>query len=118
MAQARGQKYQDNGIQTTFSGVYWLNATEVPMFREVQGFKAQIAQLNLIVTSDFDEWRVVLHRPGIIVVGQRQFTEARAKEEALTMAKCYLREKLDEEPPEADLEWTPLKAGEWLSWHP
>ena len=45
------------------------------MFRTVTGFKAQYHYLTLLVASDFDEWRIILHGPGVCIQGGRQFTE-------------------------------------------
>jgi hypothetical protein len=89
------------------------------MFRQAAGFKAQYQSLTLLVAADFDEWRILLQGPGVVVHGMRQFNEAKAKEHARLMADSYLVEQRHESPdPVTDLEWKPLDAGEWLNWRP
>lgn len=89
------------------------------MFRKATGFKAQYHYLTLLVASDFDEWKVLLAAPGATIVGCRQFTEAKAKEHAVTVAESYLQqEKQEGLPVLSQVDWTPLEAGEWLNWRP
>ncbi len=87
------------------------------MFRQASGFKAQYGPLTLMVASDFDEWRIYLHRPGVVIQAGRQFTEAKAKQQAQDVADGYLTES-GETAGQADVEWTPLAEGEWLNWMP
>ncbi len=87
------------------------------MFRKASGFKAQYGPLTLMVASDFDEWRILLQRPGVLIQSGRQFSEPKAKEQALTVAASYLNEG-GEPAPECEVEWTPLEPGEWLNWNP
>lgn len=89
------------------------------MFRQAAGFKAQYHYFTLLVAADFDEWRILLQGPGVVVQGVRQFSEAKAKEHARLMADSYLQEQKQESPvPSQDIEWTPLAPGEWLNWRP
>ncbi|MEK7404461.1 MAG: hypothetical protein AAB225_05085 [Acidobacteriota bacterium] len=89
------------------------------MFRTLSGFKAQYHYLTLLVAADFDEWRVIAAAPGVTVHGQRQFTEAKAKEHALALAKSYIHEQKREELPVLEtLEWQPFQPGEFLNWRP
>ncbi len=88
------------------------------MFRTVSGFKAQYHSLTLLVTSDFDEWRVLLEGPGVWIQGGRQFSEAKAKEHAVVAATDYFREKQPDLPAAQELSWQPFTAGEFLSWRP
>ena len=89
------------------------------MFRSVTGFKAQYHYLTLYVAADFDEWKVVLQGQGSIIIGVRQFTEAKAKECACKVAVDYLQnEKHEDLPPLESVEWTPFRPGEWLQYRP
>ena len=88
------------------------------MFRPLRGFKAQYQSFSLVVSADFDEWRVLAIGPGITVQGQRQFSEARAKEHAKLAASTYIQEQLHETPPGGEPEWVPLVQGEWVDFRP
>jgi len=89
------------------------------MFRELKGFKAQYHCLTLLVASDFDEWKIVLHGPGVCIHGGRQFTEAKAKEHAHACARGYVHEEKRADLPVLEiLDWQPLGPGEWLNWRP
>lgn len=89
------------------------------MFRSANGFRAQYQSLNLVVAGDFDEWRILLHAPDVIINGGRQFTEVKAKEQAVRIAESYVREEKGEDPPAtSEIEWTPLGKGGWLNWRP
>ncbi len=87
------------------------------MFRQASGFKAQYGPLTLLVASDFDEWRIFLHRPGVVIQAGRQFSEPKAKEQARTVADSYLDEA-GEAAQASEPEWTPIQPGEWLNWRP
>jgi hypothetical protein len=52
------------------------------MFRASSGFKAQYHYMTLIVALDFDQWRIFLQGPGVIIDGGRQPDNTAAKEEA------------------------------------
>ena len=82
------------------------------MFRQATGYKAQCADLAVLIGADFDEWRIILQGPGILIHGGRQLSEAKAKE----CARRILEEVRRTPPP--DLEWAPLTPGEWMNWHP
>ncbi len=87
------------------------------MFRALSGFKAQCDDLSLMVVSEFDEWRVIVHGPGVLLQGSRQYGQAKAKDHALLMAKAYLEEvkgKGPQEIPEPD--WQPTAPEDWLVW--
>ncbi len=88
------------------------------MFRALSGFKAQCDDVVVFVAADFDEYRVLLHAPGTIVQGRRQFTEAKAKEHALALAASYMKEKCGDKPCPESLEWAPFASTDWLSWNP
>jgi hypothetical protein len=88
------------------------------MFRPLKGFKAEYQNLTVLVAADFDEYRILLQAPGVLVHGKRQFTEAQAKDHAFSLTASYLKEKQPETAPPAGLEWVPFAGGEWLAWHP
>jgi hypothetical protein len=85
------------------------------MLRSLSGSKARYHYLSLVVVSEFDEWRVVVHAPEVIVQGQRQYKEAKAKEHALALAKQFIHEVRQENLPElAEVEWAPTGPQDWL----
>jgi hypothetical protein len=87
------------------------------MFRPLSGFKAKYGELTLIAVSEFDEWRVVVLAPNVVVQGQRQYTAPKAKDHALMLAKAYFSEVKHAPPPEApDPEWQPTGTEDWLLW--
>ena len=87
------------------------------MFRPLSGFKATYENLTLIAVSEFDEWRVVVLSPTVVVQGQRQFTAPKAKDHALMLAKAYLAEVRHAAPAETpDPEWRPTGSEDWLLW--
>ena len=89
------------------------------MFRAAAGFKAQCRDLTVLVASDFDEWRILLRGPNVIVQGGRQFTEQKAKEAARLMTESFLKEHNGESgAAPGDFEWKPLDPGEWQNWRP
>ncbi len=89
------------------------------MFREARGFKAQYHYLSLVLASDFDEWRIMAQGPGVMICGVRQFTEAKAKEHARTLASSFIhQEKHEDLPVLQELDWQPLTPGEFLNWRP
>lgn len=88
------------------------------MFQHAEAYRAQFNDLTLLVAADFDEWRIIVRGPDIIVRGGRQFTGAKAKEHAIRVAEEYLRDvkgEAAEIPP--DLEWQRIDGG-WLNWRP
>ena len=90
---------------------------EVLMFRTQTGFKAQYHYLTLLVAEDFDEWRIVLHGPGVCIQGGRQFTGAKAKDHAQAVAMKYIHDQKHEDLLVLEqLEWQPLTPGEVLIW--
>jgi hypothetical protein len=87
------------------------------MFRPLAGFKAQYHDLTMVVVSEFDEWRVVVHSPTVVLQGQRQFNVAKAKDHALTLAKSYLAEIRQEAGGDGqEPDWQPTGPQEWLVW--
>ena len=87
------------------------------MFRPLSGFKAQYQGLTLIAVSEFDEWRVIIHSPGVVLQGQRQFNAAKAKDHASMLAKAYLADIKHEPPPDGgEPEWQPTAPQDWLVW--
>ena len=89
------------------------------MFRPLRGFKSKYHYFTLVVSADFDEWRVLAIAPGFTVQGQRQFSETKAKDHAKQVATAYIRdEKKEDLPALEEIEWTPLATGEWMDYRP
>ncbi len=88
------------------------------MLRPLRGFKAKYQNFMLVVSADFDEWRVLAMGPGFTVQGQRQFSEAKAKDHALQAASNYLQSKGEDVSAIAPPEWIALESGEWMDYRP
>jgi hypothetical protein len=87
------------------------------MFRPLSGFKARVGEFSLVVVSEFDEWRVVAHSPDVILQGQRQFKDTKAKEHACLLIKNYYEEIRKEAAPDLiQLDWQPTGPADWLVW--
>ena len=87
------------------------------MLRSLAGFKAQYEELTMLVVSEFDEWRVVAHSPAVVLQGQRQYGEAKAKEHALALVKRYIEETRQVNPEELPAPvWQPTGPQDWLVW--
>ena len=87
------------------------------MFRSISGFKAQYHHLTLLAVSEFDEWKVLIYGSGVTIHGARQFSEAKAKEHALAVARNYIHEEKHEDLPVLDaVEWSPATREDWLVW--
>ena len=88
------------------------------MFVSRTGVKAQYHYLTLLAISEFNEWRVLLRGAEVTIHGARQFSEAKAKDHALTLARNYLDEhKREDLPAPATIEWVPTSHDDWLVWH-
>ena len=78
------------------------------MFRTMSGFKGQYHYLTVRVIAEFNEWRVMLQGPNGVVLGTRQFSEAKAKEHALDVARHFIHEyKHEDLPVLPSIDWTP-----------
>ena len=87
------------------------------MFRTMSGYKAQFNDLTVLVISEFNEWRVLVHGPATLVHGSRQFTEEKAKEHAIAIAQEYSHDRRHEDLPAAtEWKWTPTAEDDWLVW--
>ncbi len=87
------------------------------MYRSLAGFRAQYHHLTLLVVSELNEWKVLIYGPGVIINGTRQFSEAKAKEHALTIAQSYLQEEKHAQVPVLTaVEWAPTTHDDWLVW--
>ncbi len=87
------------------------------MFRPLSGVKAQYHYLTLVTVSEFDEWRILVYAPNVVIQGRRQFGEAKAKEHALFLARNYIHEEKHEPLPElSSVEWSPTAHDDWLLW--
>jgi hypothetical protein len=85
------------------------------MFRTMSGYKAQYQSLTLLVVEEFNEWKVLLLSPDATIHGVRQFSEAKAKEHAMAVAREYIHDRKHEEPPDITaLTWVPTAADDWL----
>jgi hypothetical protein len=83
----------------------------------MSGFKAHYHYLTLLVISEFNEWRVLVYGPAALIQGAHQFSEAKAKEHALAVARAYIHDRKQEELPDiAELTWQPAAADDWLVW--
>jgi hypothetical protein len=88
------------------------------MFRSFSGSKAQYGDLTLVVVAEFNEWKVLLHGPGVAILGSRQFDAEKARTHAVEIAQAYLRERRGQEPqPSEDVVWTATDHDDWLVWH-
>ena len=87
------------------------------MFRPLAGFKAQYQDLTLMVVSEFDEWRVIVYSPALILQGTRQYTPSKAKDHAALLAKTYFSEVKQETVGDGqELDWQPTGPMDWLIW--
>jgi hypothetical protein len=89
------------------------------VFTSLNGSKAQYHYLTLLVVSEFNEWRVLLRGPEVIIAGTRQFSEAKAQDHAVAVARSFVHEhNHDDLPVVAAVEWSPIAPGDWLSYRP
>ncbi len=87
------------------------------MFRNMPGFRTNYGELTLLVVSEFNEWRVVLHGPAGIIQGARQFSETKAKEHAVEIAKHFLADHGRGPAPEtAAVQWGPTAPEDYQIW--
>jgi hypothetical protein len=87
------------------------------MFRSLSGYKAEYHELTLLVVSEFNEWKVLLHCPQTVIHGTRQFTEAKAKEHAMAVARSYVQDRKHESLPDgAEPAWQPATPDDFLVW--
>jgi hypothetical protein len=84
------------------------------LFRSFSGFKAQCGYLTLVVVAEFNEWKVLVHGPGVAIMGARQFDQAKAKAHAEAIAESYLREFRKQDVSAAGLVWVPTDHDDWL----
>ena len=87
------------------------------MFRPSPGFTAEYHGMTLIVALDYDQWRILVRGPGVVIDGGRQPDRSTAKEEACRIAENYVtREQHAALPSPALVEWTPLAPRAFLVW--
>ena len=70
------------------------------MFRSLSGFRAEYFDLRLLVVSDFDEWKVLVIGPDTTIHGARQFTQGKAQDHALAIARAYIHEEKHQDLPD------------------
>lgn len=91
------------------------------MFRHIDGCKAQHGDMTLMIAHNFVEWHVMIVRnPTILIQGDRQFSEEKARAHARQLAEHYLREEKQEDASSLPSEfvWVPLETGDWVAWRP
>ncbi len=89
------------------------------MLRLSTGFQARYHYLRLMVVLDFDQWKILIQGPGVLIDGGREFDRGAAEMRAQQIAEAYLRdEKLEARPLESDLKWAPLDPRACLEWQP
>jgi len=70
-----------------------------------------------MVVLDFDQWRILLQGPGVIIDGGRLADKGAAKEQACRIAGQYVSREEDAAlPVPAAVEWTPLAPRALLFW--
>jgi hypothetical protein len=88
------------------------------MFRSFSGSKALYSGLTLVVVAEFNEWKVLVHGPGVAIIGARQFDSAKARAHAVEIAETYIRDLRGQDPPPvADIVWNATEHDDWLVWH-
>ena len=91
------------------------------MFRHIDGSKAQHGDMTLMIAHNFVEWHVMIVRnPTILIQGDRQFSEEKARAHARQLAENYLREEKQEDASNlpSEFAWVPLETGDWVAWRP
>jgi hypothetical protein len=87
------------------------------MFRDCPGFVAQHQDIALIVALDYDQWKILLLSPAVLIDGGRKSDSIAAKDEARRLLECYIGQQSRCALPAASkLEWNPLQNGYWLTW--
>jgi len=87
------------------------------MFRALSGFRARLGDMTMVVVSEFDEWRVVAYSPEVILQGQRQFKDTKAKEHAEMLVRKFYEEVRNQPLPDAsEPEWQPVGPNHWMVW--
>ncbi len=85
--------------------------------RPLAGYKARCGDFTMMVVSEFDEWRVIVHAPGVLLQGQRQYRDNKAKEHAVMLVKNFLTDVQGEASAEVpEPEWVPTTTNDWLVW--
>ena len=89
------------------------------MFRQSPGFKAQYHYMTMTVALDFDQWRIIVQGPDVLIDGGRQPEKGSAKEQARRIADRYIREQKRETLPVVrEVVWTAIDPNSCLHWHP
>jgi hypothetical protein len=83
----------------------------------MSGYRATYHHLTLFVVSEFEEWRVLLLDSNTTIQGTRQFSEDKAKEHAVAIARQFVHDYKHEDLPVLDeVQWRPTTRDEWLIW--
>ena len=89
------------------------------MFRSSTGLRAQYLDMTMVLAFDFDQWRIVLHGPGVIIDGGRQADKIAAQQEACRIAESYFcNERHESLPAPHQIKWTALDPESCLNWQP
>jgi hypothetical protein len=91
------------------------------MFRHIEGCKAQYGDMTLMIAHNFAEWHVIIVKtPTILIQGDRQFSEEKARARARQLAEHYIREEeqRDGSGLPSEFTWAPLETGDWVCWRP
>ena len=87
------------------------------MFRASAGYKAQYHYLTLMVVLDFDQWKILMQGPGLVIDGGRAYDCQEAESRASEIAQQYIHEEKCEPLPHLSrLEWTPLDPHACMTW--
>jgi hypothetical protein len=75
--------------------------------------------MTMTVALDFDQWRIIVQGPDVIIDGGRQPEKVSAKEQARRIAERYLREQKHETLPTVhEVVWTAINPNSCLKWRP
>ena len=89
------------------------------MFRQSPGFKAQYHYMTMTIALDFDQWRIIVQGPDVIIDGGRQPEKVPAKDQARRIAERYLREEKRETLPAVrEVVWSAIDPNSCLQWQP
>jgi hypothetical protein len=95
------------------------DALSLERFVPTFDFSMTIFSMTIMVALDFDQWKILLQGPGVIIDGGRQADKTAAHEEARRIAERYIcEEKHEALPTQPQVEWTPIDRHSCLNWQP
>jgi hypothetical protein len=83
--------------------------------------QAQYGDMTLMIAHNFAEWHVIIVKtPTILIQGDRQFSEEKARADARQLVEHYIHEEeqRDGSGLPSDFTWAPLETGDWVCWRP